>query len=98
MSAKRVHKSKRELLFCVTQPVVDGWLTSSLVLQIDFSHDRSASHAAQLERVSPGEVAMRPLREVREARGETPVLEEEETDDPTWSEEEGQGPEEEESE
>lgn len=47
---KKREKSKRELLFCVTQPVVDGWLTSTLVLQVDFTHDRSASHELRMVR------------------------------------------------
>lgn len=49
MSSRQRDKSqKRELLFCVTQPVNDGWLTTTLILQYDFTADRSEQHEMRL--------------------------------------------------
>lgn len=43
---------KRELLFCVTQPVSGGWLTSSVVLQLDFTPDKGAPRPGEYEHAS----------------------------------------------
>lgn len=39
---KKDRDTRRELLFCNTQPVVGGWLTSTVILELHFTRDSEA--------------------------------------------------------
>lgn len=76
MSPKAKKNSHRELLFCKTQPVVGGWLTSSVILQLDFKEDASVN--AYVEAKAKQQAAVgREVPEVRKnGQGDVPEVRE----------------------
>lgn len=93
MSAKRRKNSHRELLFCKTQPVVGGWMTSSVILQLDFKEDASVNAwvEAQAKKAGVGEPAGASQREAA-APEDSGRIDSGQLSDPVWTDDEAPWP------